>query len=58
MTVPALTIEWICTRCGSTNRKLVAAETTRTTDRCLRCGTVHVLTPGAQPNVRWQAVPK
>ena len=37
MTVPAVTAEWNCTRCGSTNRKLVSAKTTRTTDRCTHC---------------------
>ena len=29
MPVAAVTAEWLCTRCGSTNRKLVAADTTR-----------------------------
>ncbi len=54
MPVAAVTAEWLCTRCGSTNRKLVAADTTRTTDRCVTCGTRHVLEPGERP-VRWTA---
>ena len=28
MSVPAVTAEWNCTRCGTTNRKLVPADTT------------------------------
>ncbi len=54
MTVPALTAEWNCTRCGTTNRRLVPAKTTRTTDRCSHCKAVHVLEPNARP-VRWTA---
>jgi DNA-directed RNA polymerase subunit RPC12/RpoP len=51
---PHVTAEWQCTRCGSTNRKLVSAETTRTTDRCVSCHAKHELTPGDRP-VRWNA---
>ena len=29
MSVPAVTAEWNCTRCGTTNRKLVPADTTQ-----------------------------
>jgi len=54
MTVAALTAEWNCTRCGTTNRKLVPAKTTRTTDRCAHCGAVHIIEPGERP-VRWRA---
>jgi DNA-directed RNA polymerase subunit RPC12/RpoP len=54
MTVAAVTAEWLCTRCGSTNRKLVASDTTRTEDRCVTCRTRHVVTPGERP-VRWEA---
>jgi DNA-directed RNA polymerase subunit RPC12/RpoP len=54
MTVPATTAEWICTRCGSTNRILVASTTPRTLDRCLHCRAQHVLEPGQRP-VRWNA---
>jgi hypothetical protein len=54
MTVPATTAEWICTRCGSTNRRLVSAATQRTIDRCVHCHTPHVIEPGARP-VRWEA---
>ncbi|HEY6092724.1 MAG TPA: zinc ribbon domain-containing protein [Gemmatimonadales bacterium] len=49
-----LTAEWICTRCGSTNRRLVAAGVTRAEDVCLRCHTVHVIEADARP-VRWRA---
>ena len=53
---PAITAEWNCTRCGTTNRKLVPVGTTETKDRCLNCGKSgnHVLTPGERP-VRWNA---
>ncbi len=56
MPVPALTAEWNCTRCGTTNRKLVPAATPRTIDRCAHCGAKHLVEPGAQPRVRWTAV--
>ena len=54
--LPAITAEWTCTRCGSTNRKLLAEGTTSTTDRCVSCGpkSLHTLTPGERP-VRWDA---
>lgn len=54
MSVPARTAEWICTRCGTTNRKLVPADTTRTHDRCAHCKAKHVVEPGDRP-VRWRA---
>ena len=54
MTVAALTAEWNCTRCGTTNRKLVPASTTRTKDRCTHCGAWHVIEPDTRP-VRWRA---
>lgn len=54
MTVLAVTAEWLCTRCGSTNRKLVSSDTTATTDRCVTCGAKHEVTPGERP-VRWNA---
>lgn len=49
-----LTAEWICTRCGSTNRRLVAAGVARAEDVCLRCHTVHVIEQDGRP-VRWRA---
>jgi DNA-directed RNA polymerase subunit RPC12/RpoP len=52
--IAAVTAEWICTRCGSTNRRLVPADTTETTDRCVSCHTRHIVTPGERP-VRWEA---
>lgn len=54
MPVAAVTAEWLCTRCGSTNRKLVAADTTRVRDRCVTCSTRHEVQPGETP-VRWDA---
>ncbi len=54
MTVPAVTAEWICTRCGSTNRRLVPADTTETEDRCVHCGRRHLVRPNDRP-VRWDA---
>ena len=54
-TTPAeITAEWICTRCGSTNRRLVPAGTTRAVDVCLRCHTPHEIEADARP-VRWNA---
>ena len=54
MAVPAATAEWICTRCGATNRKLVPLRTVRTTDRCVTCHAEHVIEADARP-VRWKA---
>ncbi len=54
MTVPATTAEWICTRCGSTNRRLVAATTGQTLDRCVHCRARHAIEPDDRP-VRWTA---
>jgi hypothetical protein len=56
MTVPATTAEWICTRCGSTNRRLLAATTREAVDKCLHCQTAHQIVPGERP-VRWDAKP-
>jgi len=55
---PAITAEWTCTRCGATNRKLVAEGTTETQDACVNCGpkAKHTLRPGERP-VRWDARP-
>jgi hypothetical protein len=47
-----VTAEWICTRCGSTNRRLVPAGVTRAEDACLRCHTVHEIEQDERP-VRW-----
>jgi hypothetical protein len=51
---PVITAEWICTRCGSTNRRLVAAAAVEATDRCVTCHLPHVLHRGERP-VRWRA---
>jgi len=53
--IPAeVTAEWICTRCGSTNRRLVPAGVTRAADVCLQCHTAHEIQADARP-VRWVA---
>jgi len=52
----AQTAEWICTRCGSTNRRLVADGATRADDACVTCHARHVLEADARP-VRWRARP-
>jgi DNA-directed RNA polymerase subunit RPC12/RpoP len=54
MPVAAVTAEWNCTRCGTTNRKLVPAGTRETEDRCQHCDAEHEIRPGARP-VRWDA---
>ncbi len=56
MTVPqpAVTAEWNCTRCGTTNRALVPLALRWTTDRCLHCGARHRIEPDERP-VRWRA---
>jgi len=54
VTVAAVTAEWNCTRCGTTNRKLVPADTRRTSDRCTHCGARHIVEPDIRP-VRWRA---
>jgi hypothetical protein len=50
----ATTAEWICTRCGATNRKLVAIGTMRTGDRCVTCHAGHIIEVDSRP-VRWNA---
>ena len=52
--IAARTAEWVCTRCGSTNRKLVPATETESTDRCVSCKTSHLVRVAARP-VRWEA---
>ena len=55
-TMVSITAEWICTRCGSTNRKLVAAGARHTEDVCLHCRVRHEIEADARP-VRWRARP-
>ena len=50
----SVTAEWQCTKCNSTNRKLVPAGTSAAHDRCVTCRTKHVVWPGERP-VRWHA---
>jgi len=52
-----VTAEWICTRCGSTNRRLVPAGVTRAEDVCLQCHTRHEIVADSRP-VRWLAQAK
>ena len=54
MLIGATTAEWLCTRCGATNRRLVPADATRGQDRCVTCHAHHELTEGERP-VRWDA---
>lgn len=51
---PAETAEWLCTRCGVTNRKLVEPGSTEILDQCLHCGLKHRIRPADSP-VRWRA---
>jgi hypothetical protein len=51
---PAITAEWNCTRCGSTNRKLLAAGTTEAKDQCVNCHARHLVKISERP-VRWDA---
>jgi hypothetical protein len=51
---PVVTAEWLCTRCGVSNRKLVPADSSEVKDRCLHCGRRHVVRPDDRP-VRWRA---
>jgi len=51
------TAEWICTRCGSTNRKLLVAGVTTASDACVTCHAKHEIAAQARP-VRWSARPK
>ena len=54
MTVTAVTAEWICSRCGATNRKLVPQYTKTASDSCVTCHASHILEPNRRP-VRWSA---
>jgi hypothetical protein len=49
-----ITAEWICTRCGSTNRRLVADGVASSVDECLTCHTRHEIERDARP-VRWRS---
>ena len=51
------TAEWLCTKCGSTNRKLVPRHTPVAADRCVTCRTPHAIWPGSRP-VRWNSEAK
>jgi len=49
---PAITAEWQCTKCGSTNRRLVEPKAREARDRCYSCHRRHVITQESRP-VRW-----
>lgn len=49
-----ITAEWLCTRCGVSNRKLVPARTRETKDRCVHCRAKHRISPDDRP-VRWRS---
>lgn len=51
------TAEWLCTKCGSTNRKFVPAGTPVADDRCVTCRTKHAIWPATRP-VRWNSEAK
>lgn len=46
--------EWICTKCGTTNRLLCKSGSTTETDRCISCHQKHMIASGERP-VRWEA---
>ena len=48
------TAEWNCTKCGATNRKLVADDASVADDRCVTCRARHQITEDVRP-VRWNA---
>lgn len=56
-TIPMTTAEWICSRCGVTNRKLVPVGATTAVDACVTCHAKHEISVEARP-VRWSARPK
>jgi hypothetical protein len=51
---PRITAEWQCTRCGTTNRKLVPEQAQEAKDKCVSCHQKHTLSRDARP-VRWNA---
>jgi DNA-directed RNA polymerase subunit RPC12/RpoP len=51
---PMITAEWLCVRCGATNRKLTPPALTRIDDRCMSCRARHVVEREETP-VRWRA---
>jgi hypothetical protein len=51
---PTQTAEWLCTRCGATNRKQLTPKADTGADRCVHCRLKHTLTVGSTP-VRWDA---
>ncbi len=54
MTVRGMTAEWTCTRCATTNRKLVPQGTRTVKDRCVHCRATHEVAAADRPT-RWNA---
>ena len=46
--------EWVCTKCGTTNRAFIKDQNTTGTDRCITCHQKHTISRGERP-VRWEA---
>jgi hypothetical protein len=51
---PTQTAEWLCTKCGVTNRKQLPPRADDGHDRCVHCRLKHVIGRGTTP-VRWNA---
>jgi len=54
---PRVTAEWLCTKCGVTNRQFVLAGTPVAEDRCVACHAKHLVWPSDRP-VRWNSEAK
>ena len=54
MSVPAVTAEWNCTRCGTHQPQAGARRQHQHRDRCNHCRAWHIVEPDNRP-VRWNA---
>ena len=54
---PQVTAEWQCTKCDTSNRKLVPVGAMVSQDRCVACHAKHLVWPADRP-VRWNAEAK
>ncbi len=54
---PHVTAEWLCTKCGVSNRKFLPVGTAVANDRCVSCHARHAIWPGERP-VRWNSEAK
>lgn len=48
------TAEWQCSKCATTNRKLVQVTATEAIDKCVSCKSKHKIAEDGRP-VRWNA---